>query len=221
MKHTRKTAVVVLISGSGSNLQAIIDAMQKHKLPIEIKAVISNRPSAYGLERASAADIPAHHLDHKKFPDRETYSNALRQLIDSFKPELVVLAGFMRILPAEFVDHYKGRIMNIHPSLLPQFTGLDTHKRALAANVTRHGATVHFVTSELDGGPLIIQAAVPVFKDDTQESLAARVLAKEHKIYPLAIKWFAQQRLTMAGGYAILDGKILKEPVEYTGQSQS
>ena len=212
---TKKLAVVVLISGGGSNLQAIINAMHHHDLPIEIRAVISNKGTAYGLERARRANIPAHTLNHTDFPDRISYSRALQELIDNFKPELVVLAGFMRILPKAFVDHYMGRMLNIHPSLLPEFSGLHTHQRALKANAPEHGASVHFVTNELDGGPLIIQAHVPVHKEDTVETLAERVLEKEHKIYPLAIKWFAQKRLVMQGNHANLDGIPLDKPIKY------
>ena len=212
----KKSSVVVLISGSGSNLQAILNEMQQHDLPFEIRAVISNHEAAYGLDRARMANIPAHTLNHKNFPDRESYSLALQQLIDQFEPDLVVLAGFMRILPEAFVDHYMGRMLNIHPSLLPRFSGLHTHQRALKANATEHGASVHFVTNELDGGPLIIQARVPVYKEDTPEILAARVLEKEHKIYPLAIKWFTQKQLIMKDGQAILNGKTLESPIEYS-----
>ncbi|MCF6234892.1 MAG: phosphoribosylglycinamide formyltransferase [Gammaproteobacteria bacterium] len=212
----KKLSVVVLISGSGSNLQAILDEMQKYDLPFEIRAVISNHETAYGLDRARIANIPAHTLNHKNFPDRESYSLALQRLIDQFEPGLVVLAGFMRILPETFVNHYMGRVLNIHPSLLPEFNGLHTHQRALKANAIEHGASVHFVTNELDGGPLIIQARIPVNEEDTPETLAARVLEKEHKIYPLAIKWFAQKQLIMKDGQAVLNGKILENPIEYS-----
>lgn len=213
---TKKLAVVVLISGSGSNLQAIINAMQQHDLPIEIRAVISNQKEVLGLERARSANISAHTLNHTDFPDRISYSLALQNLIDSFEPELIVLAGFMRILPEAFVNHYIGKILNIHPSLLPEFSGLHTHQRALESNAIEHGASVHFVTNELDGGPLIIQARVPVLKEDTTETLAKRVLEKEHKIYPLAIKWFAQNRLVMKDYNATLDGNTLEKPVVYS-----
>ncbi|GAB4290081.1 MAG: phosphoribosylglycinamide formyltransferase [Thiohalomonadaceae bacterium] len=203
---TRKLPIVVLISGSGSNLQAIIDAVQAG-LPAEIRAVISNKAGAYGLERARRAGIPTHVLNHKAFPDRESYDAALAQLIDDSKAELVVLAGFMRILSDGFVRRYEGRLLNIHPSLLPRHRGLDTHSRALAAGDDEHGATVHFVSPELDAGPIILQARVPVQPDDTPESLAARVLQQEHRIYPEAIRWFAAGRLRLENGRALLDGK--------------
>jgi len=206
---------VVLISGSGSNLQAIIDAVSQQALPVKLCAVISNRAHAYGLKRAELAGIPCHVVSHKEFPDRESFDQALRQLIDSYQPKLLVLAGFMRILSEPFVRHYEGRMMNIHPSLLPKYRGLNTHQRALQAGEIQHGATVHFVTHELDGGPAIIQAAVPVLANDTPESLAARVLKQEHKIFPLALRWFAEGRLNLTDNYAILDGQILRGPYQY------
>jgi phosphoribosylglycinamide formyltransferase-1 len=201
---TRKLPIVVLISGSGSNLQAIIDAVQAG-LPAEIRAVISNKAAAYGLERARLAGIPTHVLNHKDYADRESYDAALAQVIDDSKAELVVLAGFMRILSAGFVRRYEGRMLNIHPSLLPRHRGLDTHARALAAGDEEHGATVHFVSPELDAGPIILQARVPVETDDSPESLAARVLREEHRIYPQAIRWFAEGRLRLEHGRALLD----------------
>lgn len=196
--------IVVLISGSGSNLQAIIDAAQQD-LPVDIRAVISNRADAYGLERARLAGIPTHLLDHKSYPDRQAFDTALRELIDCFQPALVVLAGFMRILSNDFVRHYEGRMLNIHPSLLPRHRGLDTHARALEAGDREHGATVHFVTSELDAGPLVLQARVPIEPSDSPESLASRVLEQEHRIYPQAIRWFAEGRLRLVNGRAMLD----------------
>ncbi|MEE8635603.1 MAG: phosphoribosylglycinamide formyltransferase, partial [Acidiferrobacterales bacterium] len=159
--------VVVLISGRGSNLQSLIDQMQAEQLPITISAVVSNEPDAYGLQRAQQAGMPTRVLEHRKFTERVYYDKALMELIDSFAPKLVVLAGFMRILSKEFVDRYAGRLMNIHPSLLPELSGLDTHARALKSGATQHGASVHFVSTELDGGPIIIQAAVPVRAGDT------------------------------------------------------
>lgn len=201
-----KLPIVVLISGSGTNLQSIIDAARVD-LPVEIRAVISNRPDAYGLERARLAGITTRILDHHDFSDRESYDAALSELIDSFAPKLVVLAGFMRILSDRFVRHYEGRMLNIHPSLLPKYRGLDTHARCLEAGDAEHGASVHFVTPELDAGPLVIQARVPVRKDDTPESLAARVLDQEHRIYPQAIRWFAEGRLKLENGRALLDGR--------------
>jgi len=201
--------IVVLISGGGTNLQSIIDAVDKDGLPVEIRAVISNRADAYGLQRAARAGIPGEVLDHKEFSDRDSYDRALIDLIDRYSPRLVVLAGFMRILSDRFVRHYEGRMMNIHPSLLPKYRGLNTHQRCLEAGDTDHGATVHFVTPELDAGPIIIQARVPVAPDDSPESLAARVLEQEHRIYPTAISWFAQGRLALENGIARLDGEPL------------
>lgn len=191
MPDRDRLPIVVLISGSGSNLQAIIDA----DLPIEIRAVISNRADAYGLTRAEAAGIATAVLDHKNFPDRESYDAALQALIDSYTPKLLVLAGFMRILSDGFVRHYEGRMMNIHPSLLPKYRGLDTHARAIEAGDKEAGCSVHFVTPELDAGPVIVQARVPIFKNDTPETLAARVLEQEHRIYPEAIRRFAEGKL--------------------------
>lgn len=191
--------VVVLISGRGSNLKAILDA----RLPVEIAAVISNRPDAAGLDFARSQGIPALALDHKQFASRAHFDTALMAEIDRHQPDLVVLAGYMRILSEDFVTHYCGRMMNIHPSLLPSFTGLNTHARALAEGVKIHGCTVHFVTPKLDHGPIIIQAAVMVRPDDTPDTLAARVLAAEHRIYPTAIRWFAEGRLVVQN-----DGRV-------------
>lgn len=201
--------VVVLISGSGSNLQALIDGWQQQQLPIELTAVISNRPGVRGLERAESAGIPAVILDHTQFPDRLGFDTALMDVIDSYQAELVVLAGFMRILTAEFTRHYLGRMLNIHPSLLPKYQGLQTHQRALDAGDAEHGVTVHFVTAELDGGPAAIQARIPVYPDDDAASLALRVQQQEHIVYPLAVKWFAEGRLLMKEGRAFLDSEPL------------
>lgn len=192
MPEREQLPIVVLISGSGSNLQSIIDA----QLPVEIRAVISNRADAYGLTRAEQAGIPTEVLDHKAFPDRESYDAALQALIDSYGPQLVVLAGFMRILSDGFVRHYEGRMMNIHPSLLPKYRGLNTHARAIEAGDTEAGCTVHFVTPELDAGPPIIQVRVPILEGDTPETLAARVLEQEHRIYPEAIRKFAEGEIS-------------------------
>ncbi|UUA73046.1 phosphoribosylglycinamide formyltransferase [Cellvibrio sp. QJXJ] len=201
--------VVVLISGSGSNLQALIDGANSGELPIEIAAVISNRPDVFGLTRAKDAGIVTQVLDHKGFASRETFDAALMQTIDHYQPDLVVLAGFMRILTPEFTRHYLGRMLNIHPSLLPKFQGLHTHQRALDAGESHHGVTVHFVTAELDGGPAAIQARVPVLPGDDATQLAKRVQRQEHIIYPLAIKWFAQGHLVMHEGKALLNGELL------------
>lgn len=186
---------VILISGRGSNLQAIIEAVARDELPIKICAVVSSNPRAAGLDYAYRSGISAEIVDPAQFADRPAFDTALTQVIDRYQPRLVVLAGFMRILSADFVTHYWGRMLNIHPSLLPAFTGLDTHRRALEAGVTEHGASVHFVTHELDGGPVILQARVPVLSDDTLETLAARVLELEHRIYPQAIRLYAEGRV--------------------------
>lgn len=206
-----KTRVVVLISGSGSNLQALIDGKQNGELPIELVAVISNRPDVFGLERAQKANIPALLLDHKGFADRESFDQALMELIDSHSPDLVVLAGFMRILTPAFTQHYEGKMLNIHPSLLPKFQGLHTHQRAIDAGEARHGVTVHFVTAELDGGPAIVQASVPILAGDDAGRLAKRVQRQEHVIYPLAVKWFAEGNLHMENGKSVLNGELLSE----------
>jgi len=208
---TTSIRVVVLISGSGSNLQALIDGQAAGDLPIEIVAVISNRPDVYGLTRAAQANIPTLLLDHKAFENRDAFDQQLMKMIDDFQPDLVVLAGFMRILTPQFTQHYLGKMLNIHPSLLPKFQGLHTHQRALDANETHHGVTVHFVTAELDGGPSVIQASVPIIDGDDASSLAKRVQQQEHIIYPLAVKWFAEGRLAMKNNRAYLDNELLPE----------
>ncbi len=213
MSRTKQNmAIVVLISGSGSNLQAIIDATECDDLDIEIKAVISNRPEAQGLQRAAKAGIPTETLDHKAFASRLEFDRALQQRIDRYHPELLVLAGFMRILSTDFVRHYQGRLLNIHPSLLPKYPGLNTHQRAIEAQESEHGASVHFVTEELDGGPLIIQGRVAVQADDTPTQLAQRVLHTEHKIYPQAIQWFSQGRLQLANNHVLFDKEPRHQP---------
>ena len=201
--------VVVLISGSGSNLQALIDSIAHDGNPARISAVISNRADAYGLVRAQQAGITREVLDHKQFADREAFDAALVEAIDRHQPDLVVLAGFMRILTPAFVTHYSGRLLNIHPSLLPKYKGLHTHQRALDAGDTEHGCSVHFVSEELDGGPLVVQAVVPVQSDDSPSSLAQRVHEQEHVIYPLAVRWFAEGRLQLATQGAMLDEQLL------------
>ncbi len=177
-------SIVILISGRGSNMEAILQA----NLPLTVRAVIANRPDTKGLEMAARQGVPAIGLDHKAFASRDEFDAALAQKIDEFAPDYVVLAGFMRVLGAAFIAKYPNRILNIHPSLLPSFPGLHTHRKAMAAGVKIHGATVHIVTPALDHGPIIMQAAVPVLPDDTEDSLAARVLAQEHIIYPAAIR---------------------------------
>lgn len=206
---SKRKKIVVLISGSGSNLQAIIDATQANDFPGEIAAVISNRGEAYGLERAKNFGIPTQVLNHKEFEHRESFDQALCNLIDEYQPQLVVLAGFMRILTEDFVNHFLGRLINIHPSLLPKYPGLHTHKRALEAGDKEHGATVHFVTAELDGGPAILQARVPIQLGDNEDKLAERVLGKEHVIYPLAVSWFCNGAVQYQNGQAIFDGEPL------------
>lgn len=200
--------IVILISGRGSNMEALIAARDAGQLPVNIAAVISNRPDAKGLETAARAGITAHFIDHKAFAGREAFDAALAECIDQFNPDLVVLAGFMRILSEGFVRHYAGRLMNIHPSLLPSFPGLHTHQRALEEGVRIHGCTVHFVTPTLDHGPVIIQAAIPVLDGDTEESLAARILVQEHKVYPQAIRWFAEDKLTLENGRVRLSADL-------------
>lgn len=200
--------VVVLISGAGSNLQALIDSTGTGN-PAHICAVISNRAGALGLRRAEVAGIPVQTLDHKLYADRESFDRALIECIDSYGADLVVLAGFMRILSPLFVRHYQGRLLNIHPSLLPRFKGLHTHQRALEAKEQEHGCSVHFVTEELDGGPVVLQAAIAVLQNDTPENLAQRVHTQEHVIYPLAVRWFAEGRLRLGQAGAELDGQPL------------
>lgn len=185
--------IVILISGRGSNMQAILEA----RLPVKVAAVISNDPQAGGLATARAHGIETRVVEHRKYDGRAAFDAALMETIDAFSPALIVLAGFMRILTDAFVNRYRGRLINIHPSLLPAFTGLHTHKRALEAGVKVHGCTVHFVTPELDHGPIVIQAAVPVVAGDTEDQLAARVLAEEHRIYPQAVRWFCEDRLSI------------------------
>ncbi len=193
--------IVILISGRGSNLQALLEA----GLPCQIAAVISNRAQAKGLDIAKAHGIPTAVIEHRDHPDRDSFDAALAKAIDAYAPDVVALAGFMRILGADFVSRYHGRLINIHPSLLPAYTGLDTHARALRDGVKIHGCTVHFVTHDLDHGPIIIQAAVPVLRDDTEQSLAARVLHEEHRIYAQALRWLCKDKVMLdAQGHAVL-----------------
>ena len=199
----------VLISGNGSNLQALIDACQAGRIQGELVGVVSNRADAFGLERAKAAGIATQVLSNQAFADRESYDAALIQALESWNPDLLVMAGFMRILTPGFVQHFAGRMLNIHPSLLPKYQGVKTHARAIAAGDTVHGASVHFVTEELDGGPVVLQARVPIFEGDTADEVAARVQAQEHSIYPLVIRWFCEGRLQMVDGAVQLDGALL------------
>lgn len=211
MSKVESKSIVVLISGNGSNLQAILDKIAEGKIAGKVSAVISNRADAYGLQRAKEAGIAAVCVDHKEYDSREDYDLALLQKIDSYQPDLVVLAGFMRILTSDFVKHYEGRMLNIHPSLLPKYKGLNTHQRAIDAGDTEHGASIHFVTAELDGGPLIIQSKVPIFSDDSATELASRVQEQERIIYPIVINWFCQQRLIMENDKALIDGDNIPE----------
>ena len=209
MSVMRKTRCVVLISGRGTNLSAILRAAAAPDYPAEIVAVISNKPDATGLVLAQKAEIATVVVPSQGVSDREVYDQALLTAIDRLQPELVILAGFMRILTPGFVAHYAGRMMNIHPSLLPAFTGMHTHQRALDAGVHIHGCTVHFVTAELDHGPMIAQAAVPVYAEDDASILAARVLKEEHRIYPEAVRWFAEGRLKVVGQRVLLSDEVL------------
>lgn len=205
--------IVVLISGSGSNLQAIIDTLATGRLKARIAGVLSNKADAYGLVRAQQAGIATAVLSHTAYAGREDFDTAMMQQIDSWQPDVVVLAGFMRILTPAFVDHYEGRLLNIHPSLLPLHKGMHTHRRALEAGDREHGCSVHFVTAELDGGPVIAQAVVPVLTDDNETLLTERVHKSEHRIYPEVLVWMAEGRLVYREGCPWLDGKRLEAPV--------
>lgn len=211
----KRLPIVVLASGRGSNLQSLIDHGRRGALPIEIRAVVSDNSAAEALARARAAGIETAVVERRAFRDRDDFDAALMRAIDRHAPGLVALAGFMRILGPTFIAHYAGRLLNIHPSLLPAFPGLDTHARVLAAGAREHGASVHFVTDEVDGGPVVVQAKVPVLAGDTPQTLAERVLAEEHRILPLAIGWFAQGRLAFRDGAAWLDGRRLDTPESY------
>jgi len=203
--------IVVLVSGEGSNLQALIDACQQGRIYATLSAVFSNKASAFGLVRAQSAGIPAHALDVKSFSDRAAFDVALADAIEAYNPDLVVLAGYMRILSAEFVQRFAGRMLNIHPSLLPKYPGLHTHRQAIENQDEVHGTSVHFVTEQLDGGPVILQAKVPVFSDDSEDELVERVQTQEHSIYPLVVSWFVDGRLALKNGVAYLDGNPLPE----------
>ncbi|MEV3819251.1 phosphoribosylglycinamide formyltransferase [Aeromonas dhakensis] len=201
--------ILVLISGNGSNLQTILDSCADGKIAGQVVGVISNKADAYGLVRAKEAGVATAILAQQQFASREEYDAALLALMSDYQPDLVVLAGFMRILSADLVRHFAGRMVNIHPSLLPKYQGLHTHQRAIEAGDDEHGASVHFVTEELDGGPVILQARVPIFEGDTAEEVAARVQVQEHSIYPLVVQWFCEGRLQMLEGAALLDGSLL------------
>ena len=201
--------LAVLISGTGSNLQAILDAIDAGELPARVSLVLSNKAAAAGLARAERAGVPAQAIDHRGFPDRASFDQAMIERIDAHGADTVVLAGFMRILSPGFVRHYQGRLINIHPSLLPKYPGLNTHARALEAGDREHGCSLHFVTDELDGGPLIAQARFPVAANDTAETLSEKVQAREHRLYPQVLRWRAQQRLQMTDQGVELDGERL------------
>ena len=205
-------SLVILISGRGSNMQALLEA----KLPVECITVISSNPNAPGLELAKKFGVKTMVVDHHAFPDREAFDAVLAEKIDSCQPELIALAGFMRILSDCFVLRYQGKLMNIHPSLLPAFPGLDTHARALQEGIKIHGCTVHFVTSQLDHGPVVIQAAVPILPGDTEKSLAARVLQQEHRIYPRAVHWFMADRLKLSNNYVEVSNASINETALYS-----
>ena len=207
--HDHPLAVVVLISGNGSNLQAIMDFIQQQALPVKIKAVISNRSDAFGLARAKKAGIPTHVIDHKEHESREDFDHTLETCIDAYQPDLIILAGFMRILTQAFVEHFRGKMLNIHPSLLPKYQGLNTHQRVLQAGDKEHGVSVHLVTPELDAGPIILQRTVPVYADDTIDTLANRVHLQEYIIYPKVLKWIAEGRVKIDGDQVWLDGQLI------------
>lgn len=209
----QQLSVAVLISGSGTNLQAIIDASRRGDIAADIIAVLSDKSEAFGLTRAERAGIPCRVLPASGFPDRETYDEALGEMLAGLAPDLVVLAGFMRILTGGLVRRWTGRMLNIHPSLLPAYRGLHTHRRVLDAGETHHGTSVHFVTEELDGGPVIAQARLAIRTDDTEDSLNGRIQALEHRLYPTVIGWFAQGRLRMIGDRVEFDGRLLDGPV--------
>jgi len=208
--------MAVLISGGGSNLQSIIDHVTKNNIHAEIACVISNNPDAYGLVRAEKANIPTHVIDHKTHNSREAFDAELVNTLAVYNIKLIVLAGFMRVLSPTFINEYSENILNIHPSLLPEYPGLHTHKRVLNAGDKEHGCSVHFVTAALDEGPLVIQAKVAVEKTDTVETVAARVLEKEHIIYPLAVKWFCESRLTLNEDQPYFDNELLKQAILLT-----
>lgn len=211
--EVEKPRIVILISGTGSNMVAIAEAIQKEEtnsgIDAEIVGVISNRPTAAGLEKAQAMGLHTDIIDHTLYASRDEFDHALIRMIEDLNPDVVVLAGFMRILTADFTRYYEGRLLNIHPSLLPKYQGLNTHQRALDAGDDLHGVTVHFVTEELDGGPNAIQAIVPILDVDNAQNLQQRVHVQEHIIYPIAVKWFCEGRLTMKGNEALLDNKVL------------
>lgn len=200
-----KTRAVVLISGSGSNLQAFIDQISSGELDIDIRLVISNKPKAFGLERAQKAGINQTCINHRDYDSRQDFDQALIERIDQEQPDIIILAGFMRILTAKFANHYSNRLVNIHPSLLPKYPGVNTHQRAIDAGDQWHGASIHFVVPEVDAGPIILQGQLKINVDDTAETLQQRIHKIEHKLYPLAVKWFSEGRLSLSGDKILLD----------------
>ncbi len=213
------TRVAILISGGGTNLQAFIDAVTEGSLDLEIQVVVSNQADALGLLRARDAGIPTECVRNADFPDRAAFDDALADTLARYTPDLLILAGFMRILTSAFVKRFEGKILNIHPALLPKYPGLNTHQRVIDAGESWHGSTVHFVTEELDAGPLILQGRVPVLSDDTERVLSARVQAVEHRIYPEAAALFASGRLKFKNGESWLDGSRLDEPLQFDGEN--
>ena len=209
--------VVILISGRGSNMRSLIEQSREPGAPYTVCRVFSDKPDAAGLELARSLGVPAQALPAAATADRAAYDRALAAAIQIYSPSLIVLAGFMRILSAQFVKDFAGKLLNIHPSLLPKYPGLHTHRRVLEAGESEHGATVHFVTERLDGGPRIIQARIAVTANDNEASLAARVQAQEHRIYPVAVRWFCEGRLRYDADCAWLDGRLLREPVQFSG----
>lgn len=209
-----RTRAVVLISGGGSNLQAFIDQVASDELPLEISLVVSNKPEAFGLERAAKAEIKTAIVQHQDYASRLTFDQALIQTIDAAKPDVVILAGFMRILTEEFVNHYQNRLLNIHPSLLPKYPGTNTHQRAIDAGDKWHGASIHFVVPEVDAGPIVLQGRLRLNAEDTSDSLQQRIHKIEHKLYPLALKWFAERRLNICENKVLLDGETSAEQLQ-------
>ena len=210
--------IAILISGRGTNMRVIAEQAAAGNLPVDVRVVMSDQPAAEGLRTAAAMNIATRVLSPREFADRAAYDRALVQLLGEYEPQLIVLAGFMRILTPHFIGAFAGRILNVHPSLLPNYRGLHTHRRVLEAGEASHGASIHFVTEELDGGPVIVQAEVPVLSGDSETSLSARVQQGEHRIYPQAIDWFARGRLSLKHGRAWLDGQPLDTPVREPAQ---
>lgn len=211
---TARLPIAILISGRGSNMRVIAEQAAKGALKADVRVVVSDQPAAGGLAIAQAMNIPTAVLEPRKFSDRASFDRALVELLQGYAPELIVLAGFMRILTPDFIGAYAGRILNIHPSLLPKFRGLHTHRRVLEAGDAEHGVSVHFVTEELDGGPVILQSRITVTPADTEDTLSARVQQCEHRIYPQVVDWYAQGRLAFRDRHAWLDGKRIEEPLD-------